>query len=199
MFNRIVKSTGLTLALVLTAGIGAGALAQGRSGGHPSGPPAGSPSGNQGGNQGNPSSNSGGHADDGLGTASDRSNGRSDAGLDRARMGRGNASMPDSNELNRFQGIAKKLGTTPAALSTQYQAALAANPDLKFGQFVAANVVADNLNGRYPGVTSSSLLLGMQNGDSLGQTLKRLGVDGDQAKSLEKAAKRQIHESKKNH
>src|SRR5690242_17942062 len=90
---------------------------------------------------GNAGSRSGGRSDDGLGTASDKSRGRSDEGINRARA-RGDNGRPEGDaprtdkDLNKFQGIAKKLDTTPDALRTQYQAALAANPNLKFGQFV---------------------------------------------------------------
>lgn len=102
---------------------------------------------------------------------------------------------PDDTELNRYRGISKKLGTTPEALRARYVAASTLNPDLKFGQFVAANVVASNLNGRYPGVTTSAILLRMQDGDSLGQALKDLRVDGDTAKRAEKEAKQRIKDS----
>jgi hypothetical protein len=99
-------------------------------------------------------------------------------------------------ELNRYRGLSKKLGTTPEQMRAAYQAALMANPDLRYGQFVAANVVADNLHSRYPGVTSSSILAGLANGDSLGRTLRSLGVGGDEAKAVEKDANRKIKEAK---
>lgn len=198
MMRKFTIGAVLTLSFLVISGIGSATFAQGRSGGNRGGGrPAGNPGVDRG--VGNASTRSDGRSDTGLGTASTHSNGRSDTGIDRARSGRGNASIPDNNELNRFQGISRKLGTTPAALSLQYKAALLANPDLKFGQFVAANVVADNLQSRYSNVTASSILLGMQNGDSLGRTLRNLGVGSDEAKQAEKAAKRQIDESKKNH
>ena len=195
MFKKLTLAAGLTLAFLMVSGIGSATYAQGRSGGRAAGPPS-NPGVNTG--LGTASGRSNGRSDTGIGTASTNSNGRSDAGLDRARLGRGNASLPGDNELNRYQGIARKLGTTPTALSQQYQAALLANPDLQFGQFVAANVVADNLGGRYPNLTASNILLGLQNGGSLGQTLRSLGVGSDEAKRVEKNAKRQIDESKKN-
>ena len=195
-FIKTISLFSLALSLLLIAGATSYTSAQGRGGGKPAhaGPPTGA--GNNGG-QGNPSTNSNGHADDGLGTASSNSNGRSDAGLARARRGSGNANMPSDNELNRYNGISRKLGVSPETLRAQYAAALLANPDLKFGQFVAANVIADNLNGRNSSITSSSILLGLQNGDSIGKTLKNLGLSGDEAKRIEKAAKKQIKESKK--
>jgi len=127
------------------------AFSQGRGGGRPSGAGGGNGGGRPSGmgvdrGLGNASDRSGGRSDDGLGNASTRSNGRSMTRLERARMG----GAPDkgSNELRRYTGITKKLGTTPEALRASYDAALAANPDLKWGQFVSANVVSDNLGGR---------------------------------------------------
>ena len=133
-----------------------------------------------------------GRSDKGRSTASDRSNGRSDNGMNTARNA-GNA--PSDRELPKFNGISKKLGTTPADLRTAYQAALAANPDLKFGEFVSANVVASNLNKRFPNVTTSAILLGLQNDRSLGQTLRDLGVGSDAAKTAMKNAKEEIRDS----
>jgi hypothetical protein len=175
---------------------GAGGGAGGMGGGRPAG--VGQPGGGMGGvdrGLGTASERSRGRSDDGLGNASTRSNGRSDAGLDRARAN--GAPENGSNELRRYSGISKKLDTTPEALRASYEAALVGNPDLKWGQFVAANVVADNLNGRYPNITSAAILEGLANGDSLGQTLEDLGLGEEQAEEVEKAAKREIKESKK--
>ena len=105
--------------------------------------------------------------------------------------------MPSSNELNRYNGISRKLGVPPETLRAQYAAALLANPDLKFGQFVAANVIADNLNSRNSGITTSAILSGLRNGDSIGKTLKNLGISGDEADRIRKEADKQIKESKK--
>jgi len=44
-------------------------------------------------------------------------------------------------EQRFFQGIAAKLGTTPDALQTAYEAAKQANPKLSRGNFVSANMV----------------------------------------------------------
>jgi len=86
---------------------------------------------------------------------------------------------------------------TPEDLRASYESALAANPDLTWGQFVAANVVADNLGTRYPNITSAAILEGLQNGDSLGRTLESLGMGEDQAKTAEKEAKREVKAAKK--
>lgn len=167
----------------------------GMGGGRPSG--VGQPGGVGGVDRGlgTASDRSRGRSDDGLGNASTRSNGRSMTGLERARMG----GAPDrgSEELHRYTGLSKKLGTTPEALRASYDSALAANPDLKWGQFVSANVVADNLGGRFPNITSAAILQGLADGDSLGKTLQNLGLGEDQADDVEKAAKREIKESKR--
>lgn len=183
------------------------AFGQGRGGGRPSGAGGGRPAGvgqpggmdrGMGGvdrGLGTASDRSRGRSDDGLRNASTRSNGRSDTGLDRARAG--GAPENGSNELRRYTGISKRLEMTPEELRASYDAALTANPDLKWGQFVAANVVADNLGGRYPNITSAAILEGLANGDSLGRTLENLGLGEEQAEEAEKAAKREIKESRK--
>ena len=167
----------------------------GGGGGRPSG--VGQPGGMGGVDRGlgTASERSRGRSDDGLGNASTRSNGRSMTGLERARMG----GAPDrgSDDLQRYTGISKKLGTTPEALRASYDTALAANPDLKWGHFVSANVVANNLGGRFPNVTSAAILQGLADGDSLGETLQNLGMGEEQAEEAEKAAKREVKESKR--
>jgi len=179
-------------------GRGRGGGGGGGNAGGGMGGPSGSPGVDRG--LGNAGSRSGGRSDDGLGTASDKSRGRSDEGIDRARArgdnrdnGRPEGDAPRTDkDLNKFQGIAKKLDTTPEALRTEYEAALAANPNLKFGQFVAANVVASNLGTAHPNITTAAILTGLQNGRSLGQTLQDLGLSNEEAKTAEKEAKHQI-------
>lgn len=174
--------------------------AQGRGGGNgggrppTAGPPAGSPGVDRG--LGNASIRSGGRSDTGLGNASVRSNGRSDAGIDRARLARDNANRMSDTELNRYRGLSKRLGTTPADMRARYQAALLANPNLTFGNFVAANVIADNLHTRFPGITSSAILGGLVNGDSIGQTLHDLGLSKDQVRDAKRNAEDQIKAAK---
>ncbi len=159
------KLAGVALASLLILGVTTLASAQGRGrgsgGGRSAGPPSGPPPG--------------------VGTASQRSGGRSDEG--RARAGERGNGLPTSNELNRFRGIARKLNTTPQALETQFLKARAANPRLTFGQFVAANVVAHNLGERHPNITTAAILAGLQSGKSLGQTLQSLGLSKGEAKS----------------
>lgn len=199
-FRQAMFTFGLSVALLILAGGGSDLMAQGRPSGAGGGRPTATPGGGAGGGVdrgiGTAGSRSMGRSDDGFGRASTNSNGRSDDGVARARERRENA-MPSDREINRFTGIAKKLDTTPEELRTQFEAALAANPDLTFGQFVSANVVADNLNERFPNVTTEAILNGLANGDSLGKSFRNLGVPEEEAEEATKASKRQIKESKK--
>jgi len=138
-----------------------------------------------------------GRSDDGFGTASGRSNGRFDNGMQRASQPRYVNGMPTDNELTRFRGVAKKLETTPEDLRTAFDLARETNPDLKFGQFVAANVIADNLSAAHPEITSDAILLGLSNGDSIGKTLQNLGLSSDASKDVQKQAKKEIKKSRK--
>lgn len=198
---RYSMGAGIALAFLLLIALSSNSFAQGRGGGNGGGRPAGigGPPAGIGVDRGlgTASTRSNGRSDTGLGTASTRSNGRSDAGVDRARMARANANAVSDIELNRYRGLSKKLGTTPEQMRAAYQAALLANPDLTYGQFVSANVVADNLHTRFPAITSSAILAGLANGDSLGKTLRSLGLTKDQAKVAQETADDQIKAAKK--
>ncbi|HXG83403.1 MAG TPA: hypothetical protein VNI84_05180 [Pyrinomonadaceae bacterium] len=128
-------------------------------------------------------------------TADRNSNGRSSQGLDRARLGRENARRAERTVSDNPQA-AEMLRTNAGELRNQYQAALANNPDLKFGQFVAANMLARNLGSRFPNVTSAAILDGLAGGDSIGSTLKSLGVSSSEAKDAERQAKQAMKKSK---
>jgi hypothetical protein len=117
-------------------------------------------------------------------------------GIERARLASANANRMSDTDLNRYRGLSKKLGSTPEQMRAAYQAALLANPDLTYGQFVAANVIADNLHARFPSVTSSAILAGLANGDSIGQTLRHLGLTKDQSKTAQEVADDQIKSAK---
>lgn len=174
------------------------AYGQGRSGG--AGRGSGGGAGNAGGppagvgvdrGLGNASDRSNGRSDTGLGTASDRSNGRSDAGLDRARLAADNRREADK-ELREHPGVANALHVNANDLRSGYQAALATNPNLKFGQYVAATRLAQNLGSRFPNVTRANILAGLADGDSIGRTLRNLGLSSDQANAAKKQAEREI-------
>lgn len=137
-----------------------------------------------------------GRSDVGRGNASDRSNGRSDVGLERARIASDNLRAAD-HDLRSHPGLARDLHINANDLRNDYQAALAANPDLTFGQFVAATRLARNLGGRNPNITRTAILGGLANGDSLGRTLRNLGLGKDQANAAIKRAEREVKESKR--
>ena len=174
-------------------GRGHGSSGGGRGPGNAGGPPAGIGVDR---GLGNASDRSNGRSDTGLGTASGRSNGRSDAGLDRARLAGDNRREADK-ELREHPGIATTLHVNANSLRSGYQAALAANPNLKFGQYVAATRLEQNLHARFPNVTRNAILAGLASGDSLGRTLQNLGLNSHQADAAKKQADREIKQAKK--
>ena len=99
--------------------------------------------------------------------------------------------------LKAFRGIAAKLHTTPAALQNAFESARAANPRLSRGNFVAANVLADNLGARHPAITTRAILAGLQSGGSIGQTLQRLGLSAAAAKQARRTADRDAKDADK--
>ena len=192
---------GLVSLFILGACINASAQGRGRGGGggRPSGNPGmggGRGAGGVDGGLGTASDRSNGRSDRGLGTASDKSGGRSDAGLDRARAASENAKQADK-ELRDHPGMANGMNMSANQLRSGYQAALANNPDLKFGQYVAANRIAKNLGSRNPNITTDAILRGLAGGQSIGQTLQGLGLNSKEAKDAEKAAEQEIKESKR--
>ena len=144
---------------------------------------------------GNASSRSGGRSDEGLNNASTRSNGRSDAGLERARRANDNMRHAD-NDLRDHPGIPGALHTNANALRAGYQAALATNPDLTFGNYVAATRLAQNLGSRHPNITRDAILSGLASGKSIGRTLQDLGLSEREAKDARKRVDREIKEAK---
>jgi len=203
--KKVFFTGALALAFLVGLGIDANISAQGRGGGRPAGAgngggrpvTAGQPSGvgvDRG--LGTASTRSNGRSDDGMGNAATRSNGRSTSGIDRARLARENANNMSDNELNRYRGLSNKLGITPEQMRARYEAALLANPDLKYGQFVSAHVVADNLGGRFPNITADAILLGYLDGHSLGKTLRTLGMTKEQSKIAERDAEMKIKQKK---
>ena len=139
---------------------------------------------------------SAGRADTGRGNASSKSNGRSDEGLNRARAASDNLKHADQ-ELRDHPGIARTLHTSANSLRSQYQAALATNPNLKFGQFVAATRLAQNLGRRFPNITRSAILAGLASGKSIGQTLQSLGLSQREAKDAKNQAESEIKQREK--
>lgn len=90
--------------------------------------------------------------------------------------------------VTSFRGIAAKLNTSPEALESAYKEAEAANTKLTRGQFVAANVLAQNLGSKYPSVTTQAILDGLKSGKSMGKTLQSLGLsEKDAGKAQDEA------------
>ena len=192
------------LVVILAAGVyaqgrghGAGGGGRGTGGGPPSGVGGGRPSGvgvDRG--IGTASERSGGRSDAGLGNASTKSNGRSDAGLERARHASSNLRHAD-DDLRDHPGLPHALHTNANDLRSGYQAALAVNPDLTFGNYVAATRLGQNLNSRFPSVTRDAILSGLASGRSLGQTLQDLGLSDREAKDARKRADTEIKAARK--
>ena len=134
--------------------------------------------------------------DEGRGNASNRSNGRSDAGLERARIASQNLHDAD-NDLRNHPNIANDMHVSANNLRAGYQTALASNPNLTFGNYVAATRLAQNLGSRNPAITRDAILAGLANGDSIGKTLRNLGLTDDQAKAARKRVDEQMKQSKK--
>jgi len=95
-----------------------------------------------------------------------------------------------------FGGIASKLGTTPKALEDAFEAARTANPKLTRGQFIAANVLAQNLGSKNSNITVANILAGLSSGNSIGKTLQNLGLSSSEAKEAERTADREVKEAK---
>ena len=107
-------------------------------------------------------------------------------------------SNPDQDrakDVDSFRGVAKKLGTTPDALETDYLAARQANPKLTHGQFVAANMVAHNLSAKNPNISTQAILDGLKSAKSIGQTLQSLGLSEKEAKEAEASAQREAKQA----
>lgn len=207
--KRRMTLAATALACLLVSGAQSLVSAQGRGGGRGQGGPppgVGRGAGNPGMGRpsgagverglGTASERSGGRSDEGLANASARSRGRSDAGLERARLADENRRRAEE-ELREHPGVARMLHTPANRLRADYEAALAANPNLKFGQFVAATRLAANLGGRYPNVTRAAILSGLARGDSIGETLRELGVGESEAREAKKRAEREIKEARK--
>lgn len=145
---------------------------------------------------GNASDRSKGRSDSGLSNASEKSRGRSDAGLERARVASTNLRHADE-ELTKHPGIASAVHTNANDLRSDYQGALATNPNLKFGHFVSATRVAQNLGTRHPAITRTAILDGLATGRSLGQTLQDLGLSEHEARKAKDGADREIKRVRK--
>jgi hypothetical protein len=195
---------GILCLLVLVLATGAFAQGKGRGGGSGGGRGSGGGSSNRGGpppgvgvdrGLGNASDRSGGRSDEGLSNASTKSKGRSAEGIQKARTA--NLRRAD-DDLRDHPGLPRALHTNANDLRSGYQAALAVNPDLTFGNYVAATRLGQNLNSRHPNITRDAILNGLNSGRSLGQTLQDLGMNERESKEARKRAEAEIKAARKN-
>ena len=205
MSKLIQKGTYAAFLSLLVLVLATGAFAQGKGKGGGGGGGRGSGSGNGGGpptgagadrGLGNASERSKGRSDDGLSNASSKSNGRSDAGLERARRAGDNLRRAD-NDLRDHPGIPRALRTNANDLRAGYQTALLTNPDLKFGNYVSATRLSQNLGRTHPNITRTAILNGLASGRSLGQTLQDLGLNEHDSKEARRQVERELKEARK--
>lgn len=201
-FKRIAFA-GLSVLLLLCLAVNSFAQGRGRGGGAGGGRGSGGGSGSHGGppagigvdrGLGTASEKSNGRSDTGLGRASNKSGGRSDEGVARARA---NSLRHADDELRNNPNLPNVLRTNANSLRSGYQTALLTNPDLKFGHYVSATRLAQNLGSRHPGITRSAILNGLASGRSLGQTLQDLGLSERQASDARKRVDREIKQAKR--
>jgi hypothetical protein len=170
------KLFGLMLILSVVFALSSVAFAQGKSNGKGKGK-----SGNVGrGNQGNSDTN------DDRGRGRDEDNDNKGRGKDR-----------DSDDYNnhnskRYNGLAKKIGMSPEAAQTWYETEKRLNPDLTYGQFVAANMIARKHGSHYPNLTTERILGELRDGRSLGQAIKNLGLNDKDAEKERKRIRKEI-------
>jgi hypothetical protein len=93
--------------------------------------------------------------------------------------------------------VPRTLHTSANSLRSGYQAALANNPNLTFGNYVAATRLGQNLGRRFPNVTRDNILAGLASGHSLGRTLQDLGLSNQESKDARKRVDDEIKQAKK--
>jgi len=205
MDKRRLSIFKLILFSFLVVSLSLSVMAQGKGRGGGGGGGRGSGSGNAGGPPpgvgvergiGNSSVHSEGRSDKGRDNASVKSGGRSDAGLERARMASSRLRDAD-RELRDHPNMARNLKLNANDLRAGYQTALLTNPELKFGHYVSATRVSQNLASRHPNITRDAILGGLASGRSLGQTLQDLGLSDREANDVRRRAEREIKEAKK--
>ena len=201
--NRFIRNGAYTTSLcLLVLLLATGAFAQGKGrgggGGHGGGSSAGGPPPGRGADRGidNSSSKSGGRSDDGRNNASNKSNGRSDAGLERARRASSNLRHAD-DDLRDHPRVPRALHTNANDLRAGYQSALGANPDLTFGNYVAATRLSQNLGSRFPNVTRAAILDRLAAGRSLGQSLRDLGMNERDEKEARKRVEKELKDARR--
>lgn len=204
MSKLLRKGTHIGVLCLLVLILATAAFAQGKGKGGGGGRGSGGGSSNRGGpppgvgvdrGLGNASNKSNGRSDEGLSNASTKSKGRSAEGIERART---NNLRRADDDLRDHPGVPRALHTNANDLRSGYQAALAVNPDLTFGNYVSATRLGQNLNSRHPNITRDAILNGLNSGRSLGQTLQDLGLNERESKDARKRADAEIKAARKN-
>jgi len=170
---------------VLVFALGSEAFAQGRPSG--AGNPGGS-AGRPGGSVGTPGGAPGGAPNrDGweIGPGQSRADGMS-RGENRPTREDGRIRGGVGRTDDRYEGLSRALGTPASELNSRFEEALLANPNLTYGQWVAATMIGT----KAPiGVTTEQILDGLRDGRSIGETLRDAGVGKDQIKAERKRIK----------
>lgn len=183
---------GLFAAIAIVLCVSLGAFAQGKGGGKGS-------SGGRG--------NGGGKGSNGPvfgGGDSNRGRGGNDDSIGGSRKEK-NKNKGNTNDIlggsnsenrgnNRYKGLSKKTGVPEDALRARFEAEKALNPKLTHGQFVAAHMISKN----HKGISTSDILSGLRNGDSIGQVLHDRGWDKDRIKKERKRIKKEMKNNRDN-
>ena len=93
-----------------------------------------------------------------------------------------------NNSNNRYNGLSRKTGMSSVSLQKWYESQRALNPNLTYGQFVAANMIARN----HPGISAQTILDGLGSGRSIGQVLHGQGWNESRIKSERKRIKKNV-------
>jgi hypothetical protein len=101
------------------------------------------------------------------------------------------------DELREHPKLASDLHMTANDLRGAYRTALAVNPNLTFGNFVAANRLGANLGRTHPTITTNAILTGLAGGKSIGRTLQDLGLNKQEAKEAQKRVENEIKEARR--
>jgi hypothetical protein len=115
---------------------------------------------------------------------------------DQARIRENNRRQAEK-ELRAHPDMPARLNTTADELRDGYREALFRNLFLTFDQYLAATRLAANLGPAHPNVTREALLDGLAAGESLGRTLRGLGLGKEEAKEAERRVRSEIKESKR--
>ncbi len=99
---------------------------------------------------------------------------------------------------NRFRGLSKKIGMSPEDARDWYERERDLNPNLTYGQFVAANMIARRNNSRYSNITTESILDRLRDGDNFGQAVKDLGLKGSRYEDERRRIRREIEDDDSN-